>query len=63
MVVREHLYYRTDKYTFNLQNFQIISTFGRDIYNSKVTTEESNENQRDLLVKILNFKKKQNRKV
>ena len=38
--------------------FETISTFGRDIYNSKITTEEPDEDQRDLLVEILNFKKK-----
>ena len=57
-VDREILYYRTNKYTFNFQNFQTISTFGRDIYNGKITTEEADEDQRDLLVEILNFKKK-----
>ena len=57
-VDRENLYYRTNKYTFNFQNFQTISTFGRDIYNGKITTEEADEDQRDLLVEILNFKKK-----
>ena len=55
MVHRENLYHRTDKYTFN---FRTISTFGRDIYNSKITTEEPDEDQRDSLVEILNFKKK-----
>ena len=38
--------------------FETTSTFGRDIYNSKITTEEPDEDQRDLLVEILNFKKK-----
>ena len=32
--------------------------FGRNIYDSKITTEEADENERDLLVEILNFKKK-----
>ena len=47
-----------DKYAFDFQNFQTISTFGRDIYNGKVTTEKAEEDQSDLLFGILNFKKK-----
>ena len=34
---RENLYYKTNKYTFNFQNFWTISTFGRDIYNGAIT--------------------------
>ena len=33
----ENLYYKTNKYTFNFQNFCTISTFGRDIYNGAIT--------------------------
>ena len=38
----------------------VFITFFRDIFNSKITTEEADEDQRwrDLLVGILNFKKK-----
>ena len=32
--------------------------FGRDIYNSKITTDVAMEDKRDLLVETLNFKKK-----
>ena len=35
-----------------------ISTFGRNIHNDKITAEEADEDQRDLLVEVLNFKKK-----
>ena len=52
-VDKENLYYRTNKYTFNFQNFWTIRTFVRDIYNGKVTTEEADEDQGDLLVEIL----------
>ena len=33
----ENLYYKTNKYTFNFQNFWTISTFDRDIYNGAIT--------------------------
>ena len=33
----ENLYYKTNKYTFNFQNFWTISIFGRDIYNGAIT--------------------------
>ena len=52
-VDKENLYYRTNKYSFNFQNFWTIRTFVRDIYNGKVTTEEADEDQGDLLVEIL----------
>ena len=40
------------------QTYRTISTFGRDTYNGKITTEEADGDQRDLLVENLNFKKK-----
>ena len=60
-VDREKIYYRTIKYTFNFQNFRTISTFGRYIYKGNITTEETDEDQKDLLVENLNFKKKAKR--
>ena len=56
-VDREKIYYRTNEYTYNFQNFRTANTFGRDIYNGKITVKESNENQDELLVEILNFRK------
>ena len=56
-VDRENLYYQTNKYTYNFQNFQIISTFGRDIYNGTIIKKEADEDQSDLLVEMLNFRK------
>ena len=57
MVHRENLYYKTNKYTHNFQNFQTISTFGRDICNSAITAKKADDDQSDLLVKILNYRK------
>ena len=53
----EKLYYRTNEYTYNFQNFRTRNTFGRDIYNGKITLKEANKDQSDLLVKMLNCRK------
>ena len=52
MVDKKKLYYRTNEYTYNFQNFRTINTFDRDINNSAITLKEA-----DLLVEILNFRK------
>ena len=63
-VERENSYYKTNRHTFHFQNFRTTSTFGRDIYNGKITIDEADEDQSDLLVEILSFeKKKQNQRV
>ena len=54
---REKLIYETNEYTYSFINFQTIKTFGRDIYEGKITIKEADEYQTDLLVEILNFKK------
>ena len=45
------------KYTYSFKNFQTIKTFGRDIYDGKITLKKSNEYQADLLTEIMYFKK------
>ena len=42
-VDREKLVYRTSEYTSNFRNFLLIITFGRDIYEGKVTLEEASK--------------------
>ena len=54
----EKLFYKTNKYTYSFQNFQTVSAFGRNIYKSAITTKETENDERDLLVEILNFRKK-----
>ena len=54
---REKLYYKTHKDACIFQNFWTIVTFGRDIYNGTITKKEADEDQDDLLVEILNFRK------
>ena len=56
-VDREKLIYETNEYTYSFKNFQTIKTFGRDIYEGKITIEEANEYQTDLLAEIISFKK------
>ena len=57
-VDREKLIYETNDYTYSFRNFQKTKTFGRDIYDGKITLEKANEYQTDLLAEIINFNKK-----
>ena len=54
---KEKLIYETNEYTYSFKNFQTIKTFGRDIYEGKITIKEADEYQTDLLTEIMNFKK------
>ena len=45
IVDREKLIFRASEYTYNFQNFQTIKTFGRDIYNGKITLKKADEDQ------------------
>ena len=56
-VDREKFIYETNEYTYNFKNFQTTKTFGRDIYEGKITIKEADEYQKDLLVKIISFLK------
>ena len=56
-VDREKLIYETNEYTYSFKNFQTMKTFGRDIYEGKITIEQANEYQTDLLAEIMNFRK------
>ena len=56
-VGREKLIYETNEYTYGFKNFQTMKTFDRDIYEGKITPEEANKYQTDLLAEIMNFRK------
>ena len=56
-VDRQKLIYETNEYTYSFKIFETIKTFGLDIYESKITIEEANEHQTDLLAEIMNFRK------
>ena len=50
----EKVVYRTNKYKYDFTNFQTLNTFGREIYSSKITLKEGDDNQSSLLVEIMN---------
>ena len=54
---REKLVYETNEYTDSFKSFQTIKTFGRDIYEGKITIEAGNEYQTNLLAESMNFRK------
>ena len=45
----DRLFYKTDKHTFDFRRFNTIRAFGEDIYSGKITLEEADESQSDLL--------------
>ena len=55
---REKLVYRASEYTHNFRNFRTVRTFGRGIYEGKITLEEANIDQDNLLRDIRNFNNK-----
>ena len=40
---KEKLIYETNEYTYSFKNFQTIKTFGRDIYEGKITIKEADK--------------------
>ena len=54
---REKLIYETNEYTYSFTNFQRIKASARDIYEGKITIEEADKYQTNLLVEIMNFRK------
>ena len=57
-VDREKLVYDAGKYKDDFRKFNTIRTFGEDIYKSRITLEEADEDQSDLADKIDEFTKK-----
>ena len=52
---RENLVYRASEYTYDFRNFKAIRMFGRDVYEGKISLEEADEDQSDLVDEIKNF--------
>ena len=44
-VDREKLVYKASEYTYSFENFRTIRTFGRDIYEGKITLKGAEEYQ------------------
>ena len=56
-VDREKLIDEANDYTYSFKNFQTMKTFGRDIHEGKITIEEADKYQTNLLVEIMKFTK------
>ena len=54
-VDREKLVYNASEYPYSFKNVRTIRTFGRDIYEGKITLKEADEDQSNLLNDIRNF--------
>ena len=52
---REKLIYKTDKYTYNLRQFEKIKSFDRNI--NKTITYEADKDESNSLMEIINFRK------
>ena len=57
-VDREKLIYKAKKYKYSFKLFQTITTFCRDIYESRITLKEADWYQSNLLREIRNFRDK-----
>ena len=53
---QKYLTGKSNKYAYDFRIFQIIRTFGEDIYDGQITFEEADEYQSNLLNSIRNFK-------
>ena len=54
-VNRNNMIYNSSKEPFDFKTFKIIRSFGENIYSGKITINEANEEQADLINDILNF--------
>ena len=60
---REKLIYEAGKYIFDFRKFNTIRTFGEDIYDGKITLEEADKDQPDLVDNINIFIEKTKPKI
>ena len=57
-VNRDNMIYYSSKEPFDFRMFKTIRSFGDDIYSSKITINEADQEQSDLVEYILNFNDK-----
>ena len=57
-VNRNNMIYYSSKEPFDFRMFKTIRSYGDDIYSSKITTNEADQYQSDLVEYILNFNNK-----
>ena len=62
-VDREKLIYKPNKHTYDFRKYNTIRTFGEDIHDGKITLEEADQSQSDLLDEIKKFNDKTRPKV
>ena len=55
---KEKLVYNASEYTYDFKKFRTIRTFGRYIYDGKISLEEADEDQSDLADETEKFKNK-----
>ena len=58
MVNKEASIFETSKYAYNFQQFETIRSFAKNILGGKITLNNDDEDQSNLLVKVMTFKKK-----
>ena len=58
MVNKEASIFETSKYVYNLQQFETIRSFAKNILGDKITLNNDDEDQSNLLVKVMTFQKK-----
>ena len=57
-VNRDNIIYYSSKEPFDFRMFKAIRSFGNDIYSSKITINEADQEQSDLVEYIFNFNNK-----
>ena len=57
-IIRNDLKYGTKNYTYDSQAFQTIRFFGDNITSGKITTSETDEDQRNLSINTVEFNDK-----
>ena len=57
IVNRENLIYEARKYVQNLQQFETIRSFSKNVFADKITLNDADKDQGDLLVEVIDFSK------
>ena len=57
-IKQKELIYRTNKCKYDFQQYETIRSFGKNIYDGKITKDEAEEDQSNLLKNIVEFNEK-----
>ena len=55
---REDLVYKKDKDVYNFQQYEAIRSFAKNIFNRKITLDNADKEQTDLLNDFMDIKKR-----